>query len=305
MDYEPRDILQLIAEADAGLLDDTASKTVSGFAGDKLTGLIQRLTRLLSKDYLEIGVFQGSSLLHTALCNPSITCFGIDNFDFFDPDNRNKNIVVERAKKLNVQNYEIIDKDFEIGLKEFEGNVGVYFIDGPHDYRSQLMCLAYGRKILSASGCIVVDDANYGHVRQATKDFIYMNPDFKLVFEAYTDCHPYNMNAKQKAEAKAGWWDGVHLIVHDPENNFVGLDPAVPQNSRFIRDHQVHITGHASVAAEAALLMASLSKPWRLPKSIARYLTARKARAGDIQNSYFTCNTDSGNLETRTAKIVA
>lgn len=31
----------------------------------------------------------------------------------------------------------LIDKDFEEALLNFDRKVGVYFVDGPHDYRSQ------------------------------------------------------------------------------------------------------------------------------------------------------------------------
>lgn len=298
-----QEILNCISEAEQGVITDAPNEILTGFAGDKLTGLIQRITKLINKDYLEVGVFQGSSLLNTAYCNPGIHCYGIDNFDFFDPAGSNKALVIDRAKKLNVHNYTIIDEDFEVGLKKFEGKVGVYFIDGPHDYRSQFICLAYGRSILEEGGCMIVDDANYAHVRQATADFIYLYPEYKLVFESYTGLHPVNMDDVQKAAAKKGWWDGVHLIVHDPDDKFDGLVPDTPHNSQFIRDHHVHIVSHAAVATEAAMLMASISKPWNLPKSIVRYVKARRSLASEIRGRYSTCNTNSGDLQTRVSGI--
>ncbi|WP_430416776.1 class I SAM-dependent methyltransferase [Parasphingorhabdus sp.] len=303
MNATPQKFLECIAEAENGVLTEKPNEVVTGFAGTKLTGLIQRLVAAIGGDYLEVGVFQGSSLLNTAYSNPDIKCYGIDNFDFFDPKSENKNMVIDRAKQLDISNYEIIDKDFEIGLKEFDGKIGTYFIDGPHDYRSQLMCLAYGVSILEDGGCMVVDDANYPHVRQATADFLHMYPEYKLVFEAYTNCHPHNMTPDQISSARDGWWDGVHLIVHDPEDLFEGITPAIPHNSRFVRDHHVQIVSHAPVATEAAMLMASLSKPWRLPKSIVRYMRARRALTSEIKGKFLTCNTDSSSLSQNTATI--
>ncbi|MBO6944609.1 class I SAM-dependent methyltransferase [Altererythrobacter sp.] len=295
-------IIKCIEDAERGVLDTGPNEVVTGFAGDKLTGLIQRLTRTIGKDYLEVGVFQGSSLLNTAYCNPDIQCYGIDNFSQFDPQNQNKRIVISRADQLGVKNYSLIDKDFEDGLQEFDGEAGVFFIDGPHDYRSQLMCLIYGTRVLARNGCMIVDDANYAHVRQATRDFLVAYPEYKLVFEAYTSCHPKNMTNEQLAQARAGWWDGVHLIVHDPENEFESLVPPTPSNERFIRDHNVHIVGDAAVAWEAAMLLASLRRPWHLPRDLARYLRNYWLRRHESRGRFRSVNTESSGLPTRIAK---
>jgi hypothetical protein len=292
-------ILKCIREAEDGVLVEAPKDVVTGFAGDKLTGLIQRITRFIGTDYIEVGVFQGSSLLNTAFVNPGIHCYGIDNFSQFDLDNRNKSLVQERAGKLGVTNFTLIDKDFEEGLREFSGKVGTFFIDGPHDYRSQLMCLAYGTRILAEKGVMIVDDANYAHVRQATADFLYMHPEYKLVFETYTPCHPSNMTPAQLADAKAGWWDGAHLIVHDPENEFEPLMPQVPDNARFIRDHHVHIARYGPVATEAAMLLETVPRPWKWPKGIVRYAKALRERRQDIQHRFHSCNTDSEDLPPR------
>lgn len=295
-------ILECISGAEDGVLDNGPNEIVTGFAGKKLTGLIQRLTRAIGKDYLEVGVYQGSSLLNTAFCNPNIKCFGIDNFSQFDPSGQNKNIVARRAEHLGITNYSLIDDDFESGLQAFDGNIGVFFVDGPHDYRSQLMCLIYGTRILERNGCMIVDDANYAHVRQATRDFLIAFPEYKLVFEAYTNCHPNNMSEQDLETAKNGWWDGVHLIVHDPDNLFVTLLPPTPPNTRFIRDHNVHIVREAAVAAEAAMVLDGLARPWQLPRDFGRYIRNRLQRSGEVRTRFRNLNTESEGLPIRIAE---
>lgn len=275
---------------------------LTGFAGEKLTGLLQRLPAVAGHDYLEVGVFQGSSLLNVALANPNVTCFGIDNYSQFDHANRNRSLVVERAGRLGLANYELIDLDFEEGLLSFQGKVGTYFVDGPHDYRSQLVCLGYAPRFLADGGVIVVDDANYAHVRKATADFVTMFPQFKLVFEAYTRAHPVNMSEGELAEAKSGWWDGVNVIVHDPENRIEGLMPPAPSNHRFIRDHEIQSCRNGPLAYEAADLIDSLLKPWQLPKAIARLARHRSERKAEL-GPYRFCNTESEGLPTRLASL--
>jgi hypothetical protein len=66
------------------------------------------------------------------------------------------------------------EKAFEYLLKK-KIKIGVLYIDGPHDYRSQLISLEKYKKLLSINSVIIVDDANYYHVRKATQDFLNNN----------------------------------------------------------------------------------------------------------------------------------
>ena len=99
-------------------------------------------------------------------------------------------------------------------LKKDE-KVGVFFIDGPHDYRSQLIPLLKIEKYLTNKSIIIIDDANYAHVRQATKDFLSINNSFKLLYEAYTESHVANLEESKKQNILDGWWNGVNIIVKD------------------------------------------------------------------------------------------
>jgi len=230
---------------------------LTGFSGKKLLGVLQRFSKLFENQqedtcYLEIGVFQGLTLSLTALSSKNFSCYGIDNFAFFDPDKKNLSIVEERLAKLALDNAFIIDKDYEDALENLRDNIGdkkigVYFIDGPHDYRSQLMCLELALPHLHEQAVIIVDDSNYRHVRQANRDFLITHPEFKLLFEAYTPCHPVNMSENEKEEAINGWWDGVNIIVRDKYKELSVLYPET-ERSRTLYENE-HIV-HASQLAE-------------------------------------------------------
>ena len=95
---------------------------------------------------------------------------------FFDPEKKNLSIVEERLTKLQLDNAFIINNDYEDALENLrhtigDKKIGVYFIDGPHDYRSQLMCLELALPYLHEQAVIIVDDSNYRNVRQANRDF--------------------------------------------------------------------------------------------------------------------------------------
>ena len=231
----------------SGLYKETNHLT--GFSGEKFMGCLQRLAALNvteDKVYLEIGVFQGMTLLSVANAVQPHDVFGIDNFAFFDPENKNYSIVKDRREKNQLHNAHIINMDYEDALMQLEKHlggrkIGVYFIDGPHDYRSQLVCLLLAKSYLADDAIIIIDDSNYRHVRQANNDFLMSHPEFKLIFEAYTPCHPQNMNEEQTKAARKGWWDGVNIIVRDKENILTPMFPPTHRSRQlYENDHHIH-----------------------------------------------------------------
>ena len=220
--------LAIAADAhNSGLLEKPPDNVLSGFSGNRLVGALQRFGRhfaaVSEAVYLEIGVFQGLTLLATAHANPRLTCLGIDDFSLFNESGENKKIVENRMSSLGLENVHILDMDFEDGLtrlqQELPGNdrVGVYFVDGAHDYRSQLISLLLIKPYLRDDAVILVDDANYPHIRQAIHDFLKSEPDFRLLCEAYTPAHPANLSAQADQQAREGWWNGVNILIRDPE----------------------------------------------------------------------------------------
>lgn len=245
---------QAIEDANAkGLCQEL--ENVSGFSGKKLVGTLQYLGQNLLVDnecYLEIGVFQGMTLLSVAKANPGLSCYGIDNFSQFDPDGGNKRLITKRANSNGINNYNLIESDFEDAIdslsKTLQGKkVGLYFVDGPHDYRSQLICLEFMKPYLSENALIVVDDSNYRHVRLANSDFIKSNPEYTLLYESYTNCHPKNAKTDM-SDYKDGWWNGVNIIVRDVENN---LDKICPTTER---DRTLYFNEHIVESAKYSYL---------------------------------------------------
>jgi tRNA G46 methylase TrmB len=279
-------IIEMIEESEKqSLYQEFPKDILSGFSGNKIIGTLQRLTNLYQDNtnncYLEVGVFQGLTLLSVAGANPQLECFGIDNFAHHDPQGENSNIVKERIDKLNLTNANLINEDYEDALENLTNHidsrkVGVFFIDGPHDYRSQLMCLQLVKPYLHKNAVIIIDDSNYQHVRQANRDFIKTHPSFKLVFEAYTTAHPSNMDSQVEAELRKGWWNGINIIVKDPDNLLKPIFPPTERNRQlFENEHIIHSMACAEFAPHALSLYQNLTN-FRIIKSIKHFLVNMK-----------------------------
>jgi hypothetical protein len=250
--YNYKHIKKAIEDADKVGLEKKL-EGLSGYSGESLTGFLQKMSKLLNPEkevYLEVGVFQGMTLLSVAGVNDQLECYGIDDFSCFNLLNINKNMVLERAKLNSINNFNLIESDFEDAFdlldKKLNGKkIGLYFVDGPHDYRSQLICLEFIKPYLSNNATIVIDDSNFRHVRQANYDFIKANQEYTLLFQAYTDRHPCNSKQKEREE----WWNGVNVIVRDTRKELERKLPDVERDrSLYFNDHLVHSEKYASIA---------------------------------------------------------
>lgn len=258
------DLIECIKAAERnGVLNRPSNLT--GFSGNKIIGALQRFPAVYSNQekvcYLEVGVFQGLTLLSVASACKTLSCYGIDNFAYFDPENKNLNTIQKKTSEFGLTNVDIINRDYEDALENLDEDIGgnkvaVYFIDGPHDYRSQLMCLELALPYLHDRAIVLVDDSNYRHVRQANRDFLVTHPEWKLLFEAYTTCHPQNMNSEDEKEARKGWWNGVNVLVRDPIGELPTMYPPTERSRQvFENEHIIHAAKIAEIAPEAILLV--------------------------------------------------
>ncbi len=264
-------IIDSIQESKAkGLLIKDEKDILSGFSGKKLVGMLQRLSTLFINDrdacYLEVGVFQGLTLLSVAMSCHHLSCYGIDNFAYLDPEGKNFGLVKDRISQLNLNNVNVINKDYEDALENLSSEIGnkkvaIYFIDGPHDYRSQLMCLELVLPYLHENAVIIIDDCNYRHVRQANRDFLVTHSEYKLIFEAYTPCHPKNMTQIQEIKAREGWWNGVNVLVRDSNNHLPSIYPPTERSRQlYENEHIIHSARLAELAPHSLQLIDAITQ---------------------------------------------
>lgn len=273
---------------------------VTGLSGDKLIGFLQRLVKNRATDekcYLELGVFQGLTLTSVAAAAPTMTCFGIDNFSTNNTDKRNRQIMEERLSKHTVGNAFLINEDFEDALLSLPNHIGdklvsVYFIDGPHDYRSQYLSLEFALPYLDEEAVILIDDSNYEHVRRANADWLKANPDFTLLFETYTPSHPRNLKASDLDLAKKGWWDGLNVLVRDTNKLLPrSYPPVASSRERYFNDHLVHADQNSELAPQ--ILSVFSSSIFRALAGFTKLLFKRSK----FRNRYRNLNTSSEQLK--------
>lgn len=229
--------------------DQQFSKVLGHIKGMTTANVMQLLNlslKFLSENeiYCEIGCYQGSTLVGALLGNNQVNALAADNFSEFDPTGKNESILLE-----NLQNFELESQvnffncDFEdffrdwlfaINSKETDeslsqlihSKIGVYFYDGAHDYRSQLMALLLAKPFLADQALIIVDDSNWESVKQANWDFILSHPEASMLMELYTP-----------QDGHYTFWNGIHIIGWDKNtSNISDLEKVdIPRQERLIK----------------------------------------------------------------------
>lgn len=140
--------------------------SMEGMSGKKYRDYINRLiSKLQNPRYLEIGVWQGSTLC-AAINNNTAKSTAIDNWSQF---NGPRNEFFENLKKIQ-GNSEImvIEQDFRKVDYEMLAPHNIYFFDGPHEYIDHYDALKVTQPALENEFILIVDDWNSHTVQQGT-----------------------------------------------------------------------------------------------------------------------------------------
>jgi len=142
---------------------------IVGMASAKKLHLLNRAVSFLPSSapecYLEVGTYQGKSLVAAMLGNPGRHGVACDNFSLFDDPTKPQNKATlqrhlaryglsEQVRFFDCDFRELLASWLERGLPP----VGVYFYDGAHDELSQYLGIRLAEGVLAEEAIVVVDD---------------------------------------------------------------------------------------------------------------------------------------------------
>lgn len=198
-----------IAAAETGKTKLTeAELTLDGMSSKKNRIL---LNELVTEDdnYLEIGVFKGSTFVAALFGNNPKYAVAIDNFSQFDPQSTNLDTFKSEVSKRGFQNFTLLNADCFNIPKHLEDyvlnrNFTVYFYDGDHKERDQYLALYYYYMTLADKFIFIVDDYNtveaqVGTLRAIDELKLIVHKEWKLLSDRNGDT--------------ASWWNGLYVAV--------------------------------------------------------------------------------------------
>ncbi len=136
--------------------------------------------------YVNVGVWQGFTLLAGMVNNSNQKCIGVDNFSEFNYLPREN--FYKRFQKYKSNCHYFYEMDYRQYFQEVHGGpIGVYLYDAAHDYENQLKGLQLPEPYFADNCIIIVDDTNWPGPRTATLDFINNSAhEYKIILEVQT-----------------------------------------------------------------------------------------------------------------------
>lgn len=167
--------------------------------------------------YVNIGVWDGFSLLAASLGAPESTSIGVDNFSemhqqlqpLLNPnltrdygDTRGNFYRAFRECRSPTTSFHEMDwKEFMQSATFPAGGIGLAYYDGEHTEKAHQEFFEAALPHLSTECLIFIDDTRIDFVRRSVEDFLTINPDFRLLFE---------VGGKRRRDP--AWWGGFMVL---------------------------------------------------------------------------------------------
>lgn len=195
---------------------------VAGMASPRKMRLLKLAVSLLPADgsecYLEVGTYQGKSLIAALKGNPGRRGVCVDNFsEFNEASDRPDNLAILR-QNLKRHSLESRVTVFEADFRDLFARsvrehlippVGVYFYDGAHDDDSQYDGIRLVEPLLSDTAVVIVDDW-----RRAEDSGSYAEEATRRAIE--DSQHDWSIDWVLPARCNADfalWWNGVAVLT--------------------------------------------------------------------------------------------
>ena len=150
--------------------------------------------------FVNVGVWNGFTLLAGMADNVRASCIGIDNFSEFGGPRAAFLAAFGKARSPVHEFHEMDYRDYF--ARVHRAPIGFYVYDGEHSYESQLRGLETAEPFFTDRCVLLVDDTNWDAPRRATLDFVNARPGrYRIVLDRRTACN-----------AHPTLWNGVMIL---------------------------------------------------------------------------------------------
>ena len=193
-----------------------------GFSGICFRHLMNNLCSYSGgANYLEIGVFKGSTLISSLYGNETVLneVHAIDNFSEFASDDvvihpkdefqKNLDMFLPKRHHDKIQFHEV--DCFQFDLYKLP-KIDIYFYDGEHSEESQYKAFKYYEPVFADTFIAVIDDWEQGGVRRGTRK-AFAEIDYDVIASRAIIPGKTSDNVSRVDNPCRYWWCGTHLAV--------------------------------------------------------------------------------------------
>ncbi len=183
----------------------TEALAMTGFSSPRVRHLLNNLCSLPQNNYLEIGVWQGSTFISALYLNENNnkSAIGIDNWIEFGFST--KEFLQNTAHFIKNVNFNFFEADcFSINLDAFKDKISIFFYDGNHSFEAQKKAFTYFNPIFADVFIAVVDDYDWSQVHAGTQAAI-KELNYNVLYEKHLSSPSLNNSES--------WWNGLYVAV--------------------------------------------------------------------------------------------
>jgi hypothetical protein len=196
------------------LAGDNTEEKLIGFSGYQFRHFLNNLCDLQNANYLEVGTYQGSTLISAVAGNEDVldNVYAIDNFSEFDSAGETEKIFRNNLAKFlrnDGSKVQFFNEDcFGFDVDELEP-IDIFFYDGDHSEECQRKAFEYFEPAFADVFIAVIDDWEQAPVRRGTRAALE-SIGFEIVSSrAIVPAErpsPFENPSPQ-------WWNGTHVAV--------------------------------------------------------------------------------------------
>jgi hypothetical protein len=176
---------------------------MQGMSSQKIRHCLNNICSLVSVNYLEIGVHQGSTFIAANFGNDMHSAIAIDNWSQFGGPS--ETFASNCGLFLKKQTFQFYDEDcFAFDKSRLKNKVNVYFYDAAYSYEAQYQAFVYFDDVFDDPFIAIVDDYKFDEVKGGTQD------SFKTL--GYKVLKEWHLKSSTDAIG-AEWWNDFYIAV--------------------------------------------------------------------------------------------
>jgi hypothetical protein len=200
-------IQQSIAKARLGISQlNSDILAIPGMSSPLVRHFLNNVCDLPNTSYLEIGCWQGSTLISALYGNKHniIDAIAIDNWALHPERSIKKAFLQHTTKYLQGYPYRFFEQDcFTIQKDIFKYPVTVYFYDGNHHVASHEKAFIYFNNVFADIFIAIIDDWNWERVQKGTRS-AFKKLNYQIIYE---------QEFCTKGNDPNDWWNGIYIAV--------------------------------------------------------------------------------------------
>jgi predicted O-methyltransferase YrrM len=163
--------------------------------------------------YLEIGTYQGKSLISAVKDNLPRSTYACDNFSEFSSTNSLERLKENLKKHGLSDKIQVFDSDFRAIMtrSHIHQSIGCYFYDGAHDFESQYLAIKMAEPLFSDHTLVIIDDWRFASDSQsyAKEGTLKAISESQRIWNQF-----YELPARFNGD-HGMWWNGIAVFASE------------------------------------------------------------------------------------------